>query len=126
MGYTMYKSVSAFATSYGEFRRAALAIDPSYQAKGILTDGFLSTQKSLQQLFPLAKLANCMLHATFKLPSQIKGVTKAVRQKLSGQFREIFFVNNTRKTPNCRSLRQRLRRFNQRVTHLGVTERTLR
>ena len=33
-------SVSAFAESYGEFKRVAKAIAPSYQAKGILTDGF--------------------------------------------------------------------------------------
>ena len=30
LGYTMSKSVRAFAASYGEFKRAALAIDPSY------------------------------------------------------------------------------------------------
>ncbi len=100
--------MEAFADSYGEFQQAAKAIDPSYQAQGILTDGFDRTKKSLSQLFPFAKLANCMLHATFKLPSQIKGVTKAVRQKLSGQLSEIFFVNNARKTPNNRSLSQRL------------------
>ncbi len=90
LGYTTAKSVVAFAASYGEFKRAALTIDPSYQAEGILTDGFNSTKKSLGQLFPTAKLANCMLHATFKLPGQIKGVTKAVRQTLCGQFCKIF------------------------------------
>ena len=119
LGYTNAKSVSAFAADYGEFRQAAKAIDPSYQAKGILTDGFNSTQKSLSQLFPFAKLANCMLHATFKLPAQIKGVTKAVRQTLCRQFSCIFFVNSARKTPNNRSLGQRLRRFTEQVTHLA-------
>lgn len=126
LGYTMYKSVEAFAADYGEFKRAAKAIDPSYQALGILTDGFNSTKKSLQQLFPLAKIANCMLHATFKLPAQIKGVTKAVRQKLSGQFREIFFINNARQAANNRSLGQRLRRFTEQVTHLAGEENGMR
>ena len=74
---------------------------------------------SLGRLFPFAKLANCFLHATFKLPAQIKGVTKAIRQTLSGQFRQIFFVNNARKTANHRSLGQRLRRFIEDVTHLA-------
>ena len=60
-----------------------------------------------------------MLHATFKLPAQIKGMTKAVRQTLRGQFRRIFFVQNARKTPNNRSLGQRLRRFVERVTCLA-------
>jgi hypothetical protein len=129
LGYTTSKSVDAFAASYGEFRQAALAIDPSYQVEGILTDGFLSTRKSLKQLFHFALIANCMLHATFKLPGQIKGVAKAVRevcppthrvrQKLSGQFREIFFVQKARKTPNNRSLSQRLRRFVEQVTCLA-------
>jgi len=40
LGYTPSKSVSAFAADHGEFKRAANAIDLSYQAKGILTDGF--------------------------------------------------------------------------------------
>ena len=43
LGYTPSKSVSAFAADYGEFKQAALAIDPSYQVQGILTDGFDST-----------------------------------------------------------------------------------
>ena len=119
LGYTTAKSVSAFAASYGEFRQAALAIGKSYQVEGILTDGFKSTVKSLSQLFPFAKLANCMLHATFKLPAQIQGVTKAVRQTLCGQFRRIFFVQHTRKTANPRSLGQRLRRFTEQVTCLA-------
>ena len=67
-----------------------------------------------------------MLHATFKLPAQIKGVTKAVRQTLCCQFRQIFFVNKTRKTPNSRSLSQRLRRFTEQVTHLGGEENGMR
>ena len=122
LGYTSSKSVSAFAADYGEFRQAGKAVDPSYQARGILTDGFLSTVKSIQRLFPAAKLAFCMLHATFKLPGQIKGVTKAIRQTLSGQFRRIFFVNNARKTPNNRSLGQRLRRFGEQVERLAGEE----
>ncbi len=122
LGYTTSKSVEAFATDYSGFKQAALAIEKSYQALGILTDGFNSTKKSLGQLFEVAKIANCMLHATFKLPGQIKEVTKAVRKTLSEQFRRIFFVNNARKTPNNRSLSQRLRRFVERVTCLTGEE----
>ena len=64
LGYTTAKSVDAFAADYGEFRQAAIDIDSSYQVAGILTDGFDSTRKSLSQLFPFAKLANCMLHVS--------------------------------------------------------------
>ena len=56
LGYTTAKSVKAFAADYGEFKRAVKAIDASYQALGILTDGFLSTRKSLGQLFPTAAM----------------------------------------------------------------------
>ena len=63
-----------------------------------------------------------MLHATFKLPAQIQGVTQAIRQTLSGQFRRIFFVQNARKAPNNRSLGQRLRRFVEQVAHLAGEE----
>jgi len=45
LGYMTAKSVSAFAADYGEFQQAAKAIAPSYQALGILTDGFNSTKK---------------------------------------------------------------------------------
>ena len=122
LGYAVTKSVHAFAASYGEFKRAALAIDPSYQARGILTDGFNSTKKSLGRLFSTAKLANCMLHATFKLPAQIQEVTKAVRQTLCRQFRQIFFVNNARQTSNNRAFGQRLRRLIERVGSLAGEE----
>ena len=122
LGYTTSKSVKAFAASYGELRQAAFAIEKSYPVEGILTDGFNSTRKSLQRLFPTAKIANCMLHATFKLPAQIQGVAKAVRQTLCEQFRRIFFVQNARKTPNNPSLGQRLRRFVEQVRSLAGEE----
>ena len=35
LGYTSSKSVSAFAADYGEFKRVAKALEPSYQVKGI-------------------------------------------------------------------------------------------
>ncbi len=119
LGYTAEKLVEAFARSYSEFKRAAQAIDPSYQALGILTDGFLSTIKSLGRLFPRAAIAFCMLHATRKLPAHLQDVSKAVRQTLRGQFRRIFFAHNAQKTPNNRSLGQRLRRFVQQVHRLA-------
>ena len=64
LGYTSSKSVSAFAADYGEFKRVAKALEPSYQVKGILTDGFDSTQKSILKLLPFDKLANCLLHVS--------------------------------------------------------------
>ncbi len=61
LSYTTAKSVEAFFDAYGKFRQAAISCDPSYCAKGILTDGFCCTRKSLKQLFPKARLANAVL-----------------------------------------------------------------
>jgi len=52
LGYTEHASAAAFTRFYGEFRRAASQQEPSYQAKGVLTDGFDSTTKTLRTLFP--------------------------------------------------------------------------
>jgi hypothetical protein len=43
LGYSASKSAAAFTESYGDFQRAALAHEPSYQVRGALTDGFDST-----------------------------------------------------------------------------------
>ena len=42
--------------SYGEFQRAAFQQEPTYRVRGILTDGFDSTTKSMRTLFPGARL----------------------------------------------------------------------
>jgi hypothetical protein len=104
-------SVEAFFDAYGKFRQAAYDYDPSYCVKGILTDGFSSTRKSLKQLFPEALLANCFFHAIIKFPSQIKWVQKAVRRTLTLKLCHLFFAQKNRQTENNRSLAQRLRRF---------------
>jgi hypothetical protein len=83
LSYSTAKSVEAFCDAYGKFRQADYDYDPSYCVKGILTDGFASTRKSLKQLFPTARLANCFLHAIIKFPTQIKWVTKTVRRTLT-------------------------------------------
>src|SRR5262244_1194143 len=52
LGYTENASTAALTQSYDEFRRAASQQEPSYRVRGILTDGFDSTAKSLHTLFP--------------------------------------------------------------------------
>src|SRR5262249_48959761 len=59
LGYTTEASAAAFTQSYQEFRRAASHQDPSYRVRGVLTDGFDSTTKSLRMLFPGVRLGNC-------------------------------------------------------------------
>src|SRR4029453_5589301 len=52
LGYTEEASAVAFTQSYGEFQHAASQQEPSYRVKGVLTDGFDSTTRSLRTLFP--------------------------------------------------------------------------
>src|SRR5215831_16734798 len=71
LGYTAEASAAAFTQSYGEFQRAASQQEPSYRVKGVLTDGFDSTTKSLRTLFPGARLGTCLRHALLKLPKKL-------------------------------------------------------
>ena len=79
LGYSESKSAAAFTASYGVFQRAALAHEPSYQVRGVLTDGFDSTVSRMRMLFPKARLGLCLRHALNKLSSKLVGVSAAVR-----------------------------------------------
>src|SRR5713226_10215047 len=71
LGSSVSKSAAAFTESYGDFQRAALAHEPSYQVRGALTDGFDSTVSSMRTLFPRARLGNCLRHALNKFPDKL-------------------------------------------------------
>jgi hypothetical protein len=86
LGSSASKSAAAFTESYGEFQRAALAHEPSYQVRGALTDGCDSTTKSLRTLFPGARLGNCLRHALTKLPKKLTVIALPVRKALRSQF----------------------------------------
>jgi len=86
LGYSVSKSAAAFTESYGDFQRAALAHEPSYQVRGALTDGFDSTVSSMRTLFPGARLGSCLRHALNKLPDKLIGVSAPVRQGLRAKF----------------------------------------
>jgi len=70
LGYSASQSAVALTESYGEFQRAALEHEPSYQVQGALIDGFDSTTKSMRTLFPGARLGFCLRHALNKAPRQ--------------------------------------------------------
>jgi len=82
LGYTKEASTAAFTQSYQEFQRAALQQEPTYQVRGILTDGFDSTTSSMRTLFPGARLGNCLRHALNKLPKKLVAITSPVRKSL--------------------------------------------
>jgi hypothetical protein len=53
-----------------------------YRVKGVLTDGFDRTTKSLRTLFPGARLGTCLRHALLKLPKQLAAIPSPVRKVL--------------------------------------------
>ncbi len=85
LGYTTEASAVAFNQSYRAFQQAALQQDPSYRVKGVLTDGFDSTTKSMRTLFPGARLGICLRHTLLKLPKKLTAITTPLRQALRAQ-----------------------------------------
>ena len=111
LGYTEEASAAALTQSYGEFQRAASQREPSYRVRGILTDGFDSTVKSVRTLFPGARLGNCLRHALNKLPKKLMAIASPVRQSLRAKFHTLLSRARQRKSWRVFALGQRLRHF---------------
>ena len=117
LGYTEDASAAALTQSYQEFRRVALQHEPAYRVRGILTDGFDSTVKSLRTLFPGARLGNCLRHALTKLPKKLVAIASPVRKTLRTQFHTLLYRARQRKGLRVFAMGQRLRRFADHVAH---------
>jgi hypothetical protein len=115
LGYTGEASATAFTQSYGEFQRAASCHEPSYRVRGVLTDGFDSTIKSMRTLFPGVHLGNCLRHALNKLPGKLTAIASPVRKALRSQFHTLWYRARQRKGLRVFALGQRLRRFAEHV-----------
>jgi hypothetical protein len=111
LGYTEDASAVAFTQSYGKFQRAASQQEPAYRVRGILTDGFDSTVKSLRTLFPGARLGNCLRHALTKLPKKLAAIASPVRKAVRSQFHTLLYRACQRKGLRVFALGQRLRHF---------------
>jgi hypothetical protein len=121
LGYVEEASAVAFTQSYGEFQRVASQQEPSYRVKGVLTDGFDSTTKSLRTLFPGARLGNCLRHALNKLPGKLTAIPSSVRKTLRSQFHTLWYRARQRKGLRVFALGQRLRRFADHVARTAGT-----
>jgi hypothetical protein len=121
LGYTEDASAAAFTESYQGFQGAALQQEPSYRVRGILTDGFDSTTKSLRTLFPGARLGNCLRHALIKLPKTLAAVAPPVRKALRSHFHTVLYRARRRRGLRVFALGQRLRRF---ADHVATTAGT--
>jgi hypothetical protein len=118
LGYTKDASAAAFTQSYEEFQRTASQQEPSYRVRGILTDGFDSTTKSMHTLFPGARLGNCPRHAFTKLPKKLTAIASPVRTALRSQFHTLLYRARRRKGLRVFALGQRLRHF---ANHVAAT-----
>ncbi len=116
LGYATEASAVAFTQSYQEFQRAALQQEPTYRVRGILTDGFDSTTKSMRTLFPGARLGYCLRHALNKLPGKLTAIASPVRKALRSQFHTLLYRARQRKSLRVFALGQRLRHFADHVT----------
>jgi hypothetical protein len=121
LGYTVEASAAAFTQSYGGFQRAAAQHQPSYRVKGLLTDGFDSTTKSLHTLFPGARLGICLRHALLKLPKKLAAIASPVRHALRSQFHTLLYRARQRKSLRVFALGQGLRHFADHVAHTAGT-----
>src|SRR5215813_8052533 len=108
LGYTEEASAAAFTQSYQEFQRAAGDQEPSYRVKGVLTDGFDSTTKSLRTLFPGARLGTCLRHALNKLPKKLAAIPSPVRKALRTKFHTLWYRARQRKGMRVFALGHRL------------------
>ena len=116
LGYTEEASTAAFTQSYEVFQQAALQQEPSYRVKGVLTDGFDSTTKSLRTLFPGARLGICLRHALLKLPKKLVAIASPLRKTLRTQFHTLLYRARQRTGLRVFALGQRLRHFVDHVT----------
>src|SRR5262249_32485223 len=116
LGSTTEASAAAFPQSYQAFQRAAVDQEPTYRVKGVLTDGFDSTTKSLRTLFPGVRVGTCLRHALLKLPKKLVAIASPVRQTLRTQFHTLWYRARQRKSLRVVALGQRLRHFVDHVT----------
>jgi hypothetical protein len=121
LGYTEDASAAAFTQSYQEFQRVVLQHEPAYRVRGILTDGFDSTTKSLRTLFPGARLGNCLRHAINKLPKKLATIASPVRRALRSHFHTLLYRARQRRGLRVFALGQQLRRF---ADHVATTAGT--
>jgi hypothetical protein len=121
LSYTTEASAAAFPQASQEFQRAALPQAPTEGGRGIRTDGFDSTGKSLRTLFPGAHRGPCLRHAINKLPAKLGAIAAPVRKALRSPCHTLLSRARPRKSLRVFALGQRWRRF---VDHVSATAGT--
>ncbi len=71
--------------AYGQYRREARRLNPTYQPQTVNTDGWLPTQLAWQALFPTVTLILCFLHAFLAIRARakhLKALFQTIRQRV--------------------------------------------
>jgi len=89
--------------------------------KGVLTDGFDSTTKSLRPLFPGVRVGHGLRHALLTLPKKLAAIASPARHTLRSQFHTLRYRARQRKRLRVFALGQRLRHFADCVAHMAGT-----
>ncbi len=117
LGSTKHASTAALTQSSQAFQRAAVQQEPTYRVRGMLTDGFDSTNSSMRALFPGARLGTCLRHALHQLPQKLGALASPGRQALRSQLHTLLYRARQRKHLRGVALGQRLRHFADQVTN---------
>src|SRR6266702_4680665 len=117
LGYTKHASTAAFTQSSQAFQRAAVQQEPTYRVRGMLTDGFDSTNSSMRALFPGARLGTCLRHALHKVPKNLVALASPVRKAWRSQLHPLLYRARQRKHVRVFARGQRLRHFADQVTN---------
>ena len=119
LGYTEEARAAALTQSYGAFHQAAGHYEPSYRIRGILTDGFDSTNTGLRTVLPGARLGTCLRPALLKLPKQLTAIAAPVRKAFRTQCQTLWYRVRHRTGWRVFALGQRLCRFADHVTAIA-------
>jgi hypothetical protein len=107
LGYTENARAAALTQSAGELQRAASRQEPTSRVRGILTDGFDRTTKSMRTLFPGARLGCCLRHALIKLPGQLTALASPIRMTLCAKLHTLWHRSRQRQGVRVLALGQR-------------------
>src|SRR6266568_1379356 len=107
----MHASTAALTQSSQAFQRAAVQQEPTYRVRGMLTDGFDSTNSSMRALFPGARLGTCLRHALHKVPKNLVALASPVRKAWRSQLHPLLYRARQRKHVRVFARGQRLRHF---------------
>jgi hypothetical protein len=108
LGDTEDASAAALTPSYQAFPRVAVPHEPASRVRGLRTEGFDSTTKSLHPRFPSARLGTCLRHALTQLPSKLTARASPMRQARRAPFHPVRSRARQRKRVRVLALSQRL------------------